>query len=286
MDKAAAVRTTDPSARPTGQVDLRRQLPLHVTWLLGLALTYLSWLDMGDGLLGRDSHAYWAAWQGPGLYANPPGSLDAFNYSPAFAQLVWPLAQLPWPVFGVVWALATVAGLVVLLRPLGWRWVPPLLLCCTPEIASGNVFWVLALVAAYGLRHPALWTFPLLTKLTPGLGPVWFAVRREWRPLAVSLAVTAAIVVASYAVAPAAWADWLDFLGDHSGRTADPVGTALLPPLLVRLPVALGLVVWGARSDRRWVLPVAMVLATPVTGIAALTILTAIPRLRQRQLSP
>jgi hypothetical protein len=34
--------------------------------------------------------------------------------------------------------------------------------------------------------------------------------------------------------------------------------------MLIRLPVALGIVVWGARSDRRWTVPVAVTLAQPV----------------------
>jgi hypothetical protein len=35
-------------------------------------------------------------------------------------------------------------------------------------------------------------------------------------------------------------------------------------PLLVRLPIAAILVVWAARTDRRWLVPVAAVLAMPV----------------------
>ena len=59
---------------------------------------------------------------------------------------------------------------------------------------------------------PALWAFPLLTKVTPGVGLVWFAVRREWRTLAAVLAITAVAVGASVAIAPVAWSEWLSFL--------------------------------------------------------------------------
>jgi hypothetical protein len=238
-------------------------------------MAWLTWQGVPPGL---DSHAYWAAWSGD-MYGRPPNTMDAYLYSPAFAQALWPLAQLPWPVFGVVWAAATVAALIYLLAPLGWRWVAPLLLICSPEVVSGNVFWLLALVAVFGIRHPYLWAFPLLTKLTPGLGPLWFAVRREWRNVAISASATVLVVAVSYALSPNLWVQWVDFLVEHAASSSSRVGATAAPPLLVRLPIALSLLVLTALTDRLWGLPLAMVLVTPVAGIAALTILAAVPRL-------
>ena len=216
-------------------------------WLLALVPTWVHLQVMARP--GQDSHAYWAAWQGDpatDMYDVAPGYLDAFNYSPAFAQAIRPLTLLPWPVFGVLWSLLAVAAFTWLLRPLGWRWVFPLLLCCSLEIISGNVFWLLALAAALGLgQHPrcgAAWSVVALTKVTPALGPVWFAVRREWRHLAVSAAVTAAVVGVSWALSPDLWAAWLDFLLDHEASD-EAVGSPVLPPLLLRAPVALALTV-------------------------------------------
>ena len=48
--------------------------------------------------IGWDAHAYYVAWSG-GLYEELPGTVDAYNYSPLFAQVIWPLTLLPWPVF-------------------------------------------------------------------------------------------------------------------------------------------------------------------------------------------
>ena len=48
----------------------------------------------------------------------------------------------------------------------------------------------MAAAIALGFRYPAAWSFLLLTKVTPGIGLVWFAVRREWRPLAIALGFT------------------------------------------------------------------------------------------------
>ena len=260
-------------------IDVRKTLPLHVTWLLGLTMVWITWSTSDRIPLGVDSHAYWAAWIGDSMYDRAPGTLDAYLYSPAFAQAVWPLVQLPWPVFGVLWALATVAGFVYLFAPMGWRWVPPMLLLCSPEIASGNVFWLLAIAAALGLRHPSVWAFVLLTKVTPALGPIWFAVRREWRDLAVSVAATVTVIAVSYTLSPDLWAQWLAFLVDRAGSTDTRVGAPIFPPLIIRLPVALVLLVATALMNKRWGLPVAMVWATPVSGIAAFTILAALPRL-------
>jgi hypothetical protein len=40
--------------------------------------------------------------------------------------------------------------------------------------------------------------------------------------------------------------------------------------------------VFAARTDRRWLVPVAMVLASPVVGWGTFALLAAIPRLRRQ----
>ena len=44
--------------------------------------------------------------------------------------------------------------------------------------------------------------------------------------------------------------------------------------------IALAVTVWAARTNRRWLLPVAMLFANPVLTSNALVILAAIPRIR------
>ena len=46
-------------------------------------------------------------------------------------------------------------------------------------------------------------------------------------------------------------------------------------PLLLRLPAAVILVVWGARTNRPWTLPTAAMLALPVLWLVGLAMLTA-----------
>lgn len=271
-----------------------RRVLLLVVWSYAAMLTWVTVRIALDFRPGVDAHAYWRAARGPWdatMYAVPPGHVDAFNYSPAFAQVVWPLAQLPWPVFGLLWSLAAAAALGWMLWPLGARWAVPLVLCCAPEIVSGNIFWLMALVVVAGTRPGArpvgasAWAVVALTKVTPALGPLWHLLRREWRSLGWSVLATVAVVAVSVPLAPDLWRHWLDFLLRNE-RSDEPVGSPVLGPLVVRLPLALGLLVWGALTDRRWTLPAATALATPVAGPAALTLLAAVPRLRAPSAQP
>lgn len=73
------------------------------------------------------------------------------------------------------------------------------------------------------------------------------------------------------------------FAGEQSSH---PVGSADFPALIYRLPVAVLLVAWGAHFDRRWVLPIGMVLASPVLWLGTFTMLAALPRLQHRSMPP
>ncbi|MFC7595442.1 glycosyltransferase 87 family protein [Terrabacter sp. GCM10028922] len=250
-----------------------------------IALVPALWLLFGSriGTFGTDSaHAYWNVWR-VGPYALPPGSPDAFNYSPAFAQVVYPLTLLPWPVFLTIWSLLLAAALVWLLWPLRprWRWLV-LAYVGPPALLIGNIEAFLAVAAVCGLRHPASWAFPLLTKVTPGLGPLWFVVRREWRQAAVAVVSTAVVVLASWALSPGLWTRWWDFVVD----APTPPTQDHYPPLEFRLVAAFGVLVWGAVKGRRGAIAVAMMLAMPLWSSGVLVVLAAIPRLRREDRSP
>ena len=150
------------------------------------------------------------------------------------------------------------------------------------ELYHGNIHLLMAAAIALGFRYPAAWSFVLLTKVTPGVGLVWFLFRREWRPLAIALGRDRRPSPASRSSPTRqVWASWLtDSLGATAARRApQPV---LLPiPLWFRLPVALAVVAWGARTDRRWTVPVAATLALPVLWPSGLAILAAVITIRQ-----
>ncbi|HEX8026659.1 MAG TPA: glycosyltransferase 87 family protein, partial [Candidatus Limnocylindrales bacterium] len=104
----------------------------------------------------------------------------------------------------------------------------------------------------------------LLTKATPGVGLLWFVVRREWRQLAIALGVTGALVAVSLVVDGRLWPEWLSTIG----RAAPPPGETLEIPLWIRVPAAAVLVVWGALANRRWTVVVAATIALPVLWLA------------------
>jgi hypothetical protein len=47
------------------------------------------------------------------------------------------------------------------------------------------------------------------------------------------------------------------------------------------LPFAVGIIVWGARSDRHWTVPIAVVLAMPILWVNVFTLLLAAVPLRE-----
>ncbi|MBM6400943.1 glycosyltransferase 87 family protein [Phycicoccus sonneratiae] len=253
----------------------------HALWI---GLLPAAWVFLGSRrhVIGLDSaHAYWHAWQ-QDLYGPSPGSFDAYSYAPVFAQVIHPLAGVPWSVFLVVWSLLLAAALAWLLWPLpgAWRWLA-LGYALPPAVAIGNIEPLVAVAVVVGSTRPGAWAFPLLTKITPALGVVWFAVRREWGRLAAVALWTAAIVGASAAADPDAWVRWVRYLVESEETTQ-----VRDLPLWVRLPLAAGLVAWGAARDRRWLLAVGMVVAMPLWSSGVLLLLAAVPRLLTTSLGP
>jgi hypothetical protein len=124
---------------------------------------------------------------------------------------------------------------------------------------------------------PALWALPILTKITPGIGLLWFLVRGEWRSLGIAALATGLIVAVSGIADPLAWGGWLSMLA----RADFPElggGLWFLPlPLGFRLFVAAALIAWGAATDRRWVLPVGVCLSLPTVWLNTPTILSRFP---------
>jgi hypothetical protein len=184
---------------------------------------------------------------------------------------------MPWWAFLILWWSGLLATLLWLAAPLERRWRRLVVALCVPMVVVGNIDLLLAAAAVLGLQRPAAWALPLLTKVTPGLGPLWFLLRREWRALGVSVAATAAIVALSFALAPDIWTQWLDFL-----LTSEPAHHQRnYPPVPLRVAAGVAVVVWGALTDRRWTLALAMTLAAPMAGWTTLGMLLAIPRLNR-----
>lgn len=225
---------------------------------------------------GQDAYCYWF----PSL-ADPYARSEwtdpiAYVYSPAFLQLLTPIRALPWQAYMAVWTLIQLGAVFVLT---GRRWFALGVVLGIMEIAGGNIHILLAAAMVLGFRWPWTWSLVLLTKITPGIGLLWFLVRREWRQLAIALGGTVLIVVVSFALMPDAWFRWSEVLRNVAGR--DGTWAAVPIPFLLRAPFAAALVVWGARTDRRWTVPVAGMLALPALWYGGFAMLLAVIALRR-----
>jgi hypothetical protein len=231
-----------------------------------------------------DAEAYWRSDLDrlyDGAAFNTP---NAFLYSPLFAQVISPLTELTFRGFYAVWTTLQNIALTVLIGPVAAAVSQYVFPGVRGNLFSGNIHIFMALAIVAGFRFPAAWSFMLLTKVTPGIGLVWFALRREWRSLAIALGVTLALVIVSFAVAPGLWFDWFDLL--VSSRSAGTRGNVIELPLTVRLAAALVITVVAALTSKRWPIPVAVLLAQPTVWRSGPAILLAVVPLLVADLFP
>jgi hypothetical protein len=257
------------------------RIPMVVA--VGFAALAAAWIGIvyfaepwGESLLpsGMDARCYWIpSLSDPYLYSNWTDQI-AYPYSPAFLQLLEPIRHLSWTAFMALWAAILMVSMTLITGPrlvlLGLAWFGLM------EIWGGNIELLVALAIVAGFRWPAAWSFVLLTKITPGVGLLWFAVRREWRSLVIAIATTAAITAVSFVLLPDAWWRWPQVLASNVGKNG--TWAAVPIPLVVRLPFAVVLIVWGALKNYRWVVPIGAMLALPALWYGGLSIaLAALP---------
>ena len=170
---------------------------------------------------------------------------------------------------------------LAILAWLGGRWalgvlaLPPVAL----ELYHGNIHLLLAAAIALSFRFPWTWSFVILTKVTAGVGVLWFAVRREWRSFVIALGVTAVICAVTLVIEPSYWAE---FFRSIQSNLTEPQYFSIPPPWPIRVPLAIVLVIWGARTDRPWTVAIAATLGLPIIWPHGLTVaLAAIPFLRR-----
>ncbi len=245
--------------------DLNRDVMLLLGVLCGLAQV--------AGILSPpvDASAYWLAGTSTNLYPAAwsevaPGYLF---YPPPVAQLSALLQPIGWPAF--VTMLTT--SIFFSIWYCAGRWSLPLLAIGIPYLVwgvgpreasvflgyalLGNLQWILAALTIAALRRPALWAIQLVTKVTTAIGWWWHVFRGEWRAAAIGAAAGAAVVAVSFAVAPQLWFDFIAF-ALRNGSMADPPMALFPVPFGVRLATALPILVWGARTNRAWTVPVAV----------------------------
>jgi Glycosyltransferase family 87 len=221
--------------------------------------------------IGVDAHVYWAVDPSRPYTSAQPGT-PVYLYSPAFAQLTAPIHALPWTVFIAIWTLVLTALLVW--QAGLWTALALLLFPVFVDLTVANIHLLMAAAIVVGFRWPWTWSFIVLTKITPGIGLLWFAFRREWRSFAIALGATAAVSAVSFVIAPGLWREWLDLL---IAASRAPNMDFIVPiPVWYRLPVSVAILAWGARTDRRWTVPLASCIALPVLELNGLAMLVAI----------
>jgi hypothetical protein len=241
-------------------------------WLVGFQSTFAE----------VDAQAYWG-FDLATLYRGVQlGDQDAFLYSPIVAWLLAPFSALPFELFYALLAAVNLAVLVWLLGPelaaLSLFLVP-----ISNEVARGNIHLLLAAAIVVGFRYPASWAGVLLTKVTPGVGLLWFAVRQEWRRFITALAVTAAFVGVAFVIDPELWIRWFQMLS----RNVDAIRPSFIEiPVLPRVAAAAVLLAAGAWRNRPAIVPVAALLALPAIWVNSLAMLVAVIPIWRQQHRP
>jgi hypothetical protein len=248
----------------------------HALILVGLiSLPYIVLINRATSMFGFDAYAYWSI-DLDHLYGAAAGNtsdLGAFRYTPAIGQLFAVFHAVPWELFYGLWFAAMIAALIWIT---GRTWLvllafPPIPL----ELYHGNIHLFMAVVIVLGFRYPAAWAFIVLTKVSPGVGALWFAFRGEWRKFLIAVGVTAAIGVVSFVVAPDLWRQYASTMIDNLDY--DPGHPYPIPiPLPIRMVMSAAIVWWGARTDRRWTVPVAATLSLPIIWFHGFALLVAV----------
>lgn len=144
----------------------------------------------------HDAAIYWSASLDQ-LYpvrwdtAGAPG-VAGFLYPPPLALVLVPLHVLPWPIVQVAWTTVLFGCLWLLAGRLAWIAVAGgVIAVIRPELPgvfgsilgyalNGNIQLLIGVAVVVSFRWPAAWSFPLLTKVGPGIGILWYVARREW----------------------------------------------------------------------------------------------------------
>ncbi len=180
-------------------------LGLGLGWALSIFIFYTSTVG-----LPVDAYCYWG--MDP---IDPYDPARCFLYSPPIAQLMLVIqAVVPFDVFYTSLRVLEMIALAVITGPA----IGPVLFipAVVIEINAANVNILLVGAVLLGFRYPWTWAFVILTKVTPGIGLLWFVVRREWGHVFIALGVTAALSALSFVLAPWMWVAYLE------GLTTEP----------------------------------------------------------------
>ena len=257
---------------------------------ISLIVLMLIVLDIARRPWHDDTYAFWDAWHDGVLYPPEWRPESLYVYSPAFAQAFYPLGELPWRWVHAGWAILQAGALVWMLRPVGallvlfvpWPMLDGTGTAVYSSLNNGNPMILAAAAITLGLtRWPGAFAFLFLTKVSAGVGILYFVVRREWHKVGIAVATTGVIVVASALIAPHLWVDWIRLLVGAAGAAGGNEAMAkeqFMPlPLLVRGTLGLVVVVIAGLRGVPWLVPLGCFLALPDIHLGGYSVLTAVP---------
>lgn len=275
------------------------------TWLAAnvVAIPILAWLwwKVASRPHQSDVFAFWNAWSDGQLYPPSWQPVSEYVYSPAFAQAFWPLTLFRFSLVNAGWAALQVLALAWMLRPAGAAiallWPLPFignyggLPFAGPVYATlfnGNPMILTAAAITFGLvRWPGAFSFVLLTKVSAGIGILYFAIRRQWRAFATAVGVTAGIALVSFVIAPGLWFEWVNLLAGaatHAGSAEALAKERYFPvPLMVRGPLGLVVVAISGWRGWAWAVPIGCFLALPDIHLGGYAVLAAVPAVWLRE---
>ena len=211
-----------------------------------------------------DAINYWNAGTSTDLYPQSWSEVRGglLFYPPPVAQVMRLLQPIGWPAFVTGLMVATFASIWYCAR----EWSFPLLLIGVPYYLLGvawltypatflsyallgNLQWILAALVLVALERPVVWAVLLVTKVTTAIGWWWHPLRGEWRAASIGAVTSAVVVGISIAIDPLLWVEFFAFM-KRNASMANPPMELFFVPLPVRLAIAAGMLIWGARTDR------------------------------------
>ncbi len=274
--------------------DAARRITLDIHRDAMLLLGFIVGIGQVTGLVASplDAATYWRAGTSTLLYPvnwSANGVPGLLFYPPPVAQISTLLQPIGWAAFDILWSTLIFGCFWYCAR----RWSLPLVLIALlpgPAIFStclglalvGNMQWILAALVVVSLRYPSLWAVQAVTKTGPAVGALWPLVRGEWRAVRSAVLAGVAIVAISFAFAPHLWFEWIGFVA-RNWTLADSPLVPFPVPFALRFVTAAALIVWGARTNRRWTVAIGAGWAIPALwGFGFLPFWVGALRLRAR----
>jgi len=301
----------DPRSRGDGPLDrlanlVRQVVPTRsraetVGWLLAWFSLVAAAVDIAaivvlnvahNGWPAYDTNAYELAAQhllhGQPLYA--PALIwtsGAYKYPPLFAQLVLPIGLMPEMLVDWAWRVCS----VLFLRYLCGSWKMTILAIpqafVISELNFGNVTLALGAVALWSFRdRRAIYLLPWFAAMKFGpvlLLPYLWATRPEARrPIVIGCAVFAGACLASFAVAPSLWWDYLGTYGwEVSSQMQANYVYAIVPDhggldFAIRFAIAVVAILVAIRWRLDWLAFIAATATMPIFSLTRLAVMVAL----------